>query len=553
MHEFFEAIFGAYVHLIGWTSRLADILGGLVHRVSQPGDLAFASIVVASLLLCVFACVWALIERGRSAARHYVMSATLARAQSEIRFRESVIQAAPEAIVVMGSDLSAPLSYRGGGALLQACLSGADAPLVAAKMEGLIGSGTPFTLTARTAKNPSVAMQGCVVGSRAAIFLRAQEGPSSVERELRAIVEALPMPVWIRDGALALTWANRAFLAASGSTTLEEAMRTDARLSGADRELAGAVLEGNDVIAERRYAVIAGQRRALSIDMMRVAGSHVAGVATDVTEAAQAEARLGLVRDANADILEHAGCAIAVFDKDRRLAASNKAYARLWGLSESWLDTNPTFADIFDRLRETRRLPEQRDFQAWKRDHQRLFETAKGRLDETWHVAGGASVRVRAYPHLLGGVYYVFEDIGEVLRLNTSLHMLKQTQRATLDVIDNGMAVFGPDGRLKMHNTAFAELWQLDEPDLAAGPHLSNIASACTAKIGRDGVWNMVAAGVTSSEPSRYGEWGRLTRADGRVLSVSLTRLPLGATLVVFEDLTDLERFVAATHADAAA
>ena len=50
---------------------------------------------------------------------------------------------------------------------------------------------------------------------------------------------------------------------------------------------------------------------------------------------------------------------------------------------------------------------------------------------------------------------------------------------------------------------------------------------------------------MTSSEPERYSEWSRITRSDGRVVSLSLGRLPNGATLVAFKDLTDLERFQA--------
>jgi PAS domain-containing protein len=137
----------------------------------------------------------------------------------------------------------------------------------------------------------------------------------------------------------------------------------------------------------------------------------------------------------------------------------------------------------------------------------------------------------------------LFEDISETLRLSTQLHILAETQRATLDAIEDGMAVFGTDGKLRMHNAAFAGLWKFTEEELAAEPHLMALAQAATSRIGRDGIWNMIAAGITASEPAHYGEWGRVVRADGRVLALHLTRLPLGASLVTFEDNTDLERF----------
>ncbi|MEJ0042176.1 MAG: PAS-domain containing protein [Rhizomicrobium sp.] len=219
--------------------------------------------------------------------------------------------------------------------------------------------------------------------------------------------------------------------------------------------------------------------------------ASVAGVALDVTDSAHAEAQLKLAADAYADMLDRVDTAIAVFGTDRRLAASNKLFARMWDLSEAWLETHPSLDDIFDRLRETRRLPEQRDFQAWKREHMRLFDADDGELDETWHIAGGSSVRVKAYPYLLGGTYYVFEDISESLRLNTSLHMLSQTQRRDAGHDRRCHGRVRSDGRLKMHNSAFADLWQFEEGELSTEPHLSRIAATSASRMGATafGAW----------------------------------------------------------------
>ena len=237
---------------------------------------------------------------------------------------------------------------------------------------------------------------------------------------------------------------------------------------------------------------------------------------------------------------------IAVFGADKRLTACNKAYQRMWSLTEEWLDTHPTLGEILDRLREERRLPEQHDFAAWKRDQLQLFDGDSGQVDETWHLPGGGSVRVKTYPTLLCGVAYLFEDISERLSLQVSYNMLAQMQRATLNTVEDGMAVFGPDGRLKLHNDAFARLWQLSESELSGEPHLTKVAELCVARTGHDGIWNIVAEGANSAEPARYSEWGKVTRSDGRILSLSLSRLPLGATLVIFADLTDIKRLESA-------
>jgi hypothetical protein len=86
-------------------------------------------------------------------------------------------------------------------------------------------------------------------------------------------------------------------------------------------------------------------------------------------------------------------------------------------------------------------------------------------------------------------------------------------------------------------------MWKLSESELDGQPHFAEIASLCATRIGRDGIWGTVSAGVNSATPERFGEWGKATRADGRVISLALSRLPNGATVVTFTDLTDLEQF----------
>ena len=137
----------------------------------------------------------------------------------------------------------------------------------------------------------------------------------------------------------------------------------------------------------------------------------------------------------------------------------------------------------------------------------------------------------------------MFENISEQLRLEATVTLLTQVQRATLDTIDDGMAIFGMDGRLLQYNDPFAKMWQLTEAELASQPHFAEIAGLCTARIGRDGIWGIVSRGVNSAHPENLNEWSKTRRADGKLISLALSRLPNGATVVTFSDLTDLERF----------
>ena len=541
MHTAFEFMMGAYLFVLSAVARLADWL--TLQGDDPAHHYSLAAVMVSSLLLGLGCAMWAVITQLRAKSYRRAMRAALSRSQSDIRFREAMIAACPEAIAVLGSDMNAPLSYRGGAGLLQASLDGPDAAMLAARLEDLLSSGTAFAATVRTASFPQVMVRGQAVGSRAAVFFRIDNPAAEPEVDFAGALDALPIPVWIRNKHLVLTWANRAFLAATGSATMREALSRDASLDKSERDLARAAGEGRDVTAAKRYAVVNGERRSLALDLKRLPDRSIAGFASDTTALSRAEARLQLSVDAFGAVLNTLETAVAIFGADQRLIAYNSAYVRMWHLPESWLDAHPTLSDVLDRLREMRRVPEQRNFAAWKQEHLHQFHEAGQHVLETWHLPTGMSVDVRSVPYLLGGTVYLFRDISERLRMEVTHQILLRSQRAVLNTVGQALALFGPDGRLRLHNDAFADLWQLRETELSGEPHLTRIADLCAGRTGRDGIWSMIAAGVNSTEPERLGEWGDLARADGRALSLDLTRLPDGATLVTFSDHTDLSRF----------
>ena len=262
-------------------------------------------------------------------------------------------------------------------------------------------------------------------------------------------------------------------------------------------------------------------------------GKHTALYISELTQDESGDARM----------IDHMPVAVAAFDANRKLTRYNKAYARLWDLPDNWLDTQPSQGDILNHLREKRLIPEQRNFAEWRKNRTEATPPAGQTLEETWHLPSGRSIRLVTRSHWDGGVFILCEDISEKLKLESSLNLLTQVQKATLDTLDEGVAIFGTDGRLVLHNALFAKMWRLTEGDLTGQPHLGKIAQLCARRIGHDGVWSIVASGVNAAAPERLGEWGKAKRADGRIISLSLSRLPNGATMASFTDVTDLEKF----------
>ncbi len=121
---------------------------------------------------------------------------------------------------------------------------------------------------------------------------------------------------------------------------------------------------------------------------------------------------------------------------------------------------------MLDELRAARKLPEQQDFREWKAQLHEAYRAVEAK-EHTWHLPDGRTLRVVTTPNPDGGVTYLFHDVTERLDLERRFEELIRVQGETLDNLAEGVAVFGSDGRLRLHNAAFARMWKLSPQALA--------------------------------------------------------------------------------------
>ncbi len=536
-------------------ARLASALAALfwagpAQAAVPAGDEGIAvmagALAAGAVALGLSAALWALAERRDARRLRRALRAADTRARAAAAARDALIAAGREAVIVWGSDGAAPRVYGKGEDMLDSCLAGEDATALSQAMDALAETGAPFAMTAKDRDGLPVAIRGRAVGAFAALWLEKEQATEKGSLDLRDAFDALPIPVWLRDRTLSLLWGNRAFLAAAGVADNEAATAGQAALEKSERDLAGAARAEGRATQAKRYTVVGGQRRALDFIHVPLADGRILGTSIDVTDIANAEARLQQQIDASADTFDKLATAVAIFDHGQRLTFYNRAFAQLWDLPEAWLDKHPTDGEVLDRLRDARKLPEQRDYQTWKRQRLVLYDQPAEYLqEELWHVPGGKTLRVIAQPHPFGGLTFLFEDVSEKLSLESSYNTLIKVQSATLDTLSEGVAVFGPDARLKLHNAAFARIWELEPADLAGEPHAQKIADACIARFGEETTWKRIVAHVASGAEYRR-DWGEIDRSDKTVLALSLAPLPDGATLAIFADVTDRFRIESA-------
>jgi len=510
---------------------------------APQAPLVAAGVGLGAVALAMAAGLWALAEQRSASKLRRTLRGVSARSRAIASARDALIAAGRESVIVWGRDGTAPRSYGGAEALLDSCLAGPDATALSEAIDALSDRGAAFWLTARDTNGRTIKLRGRAVGGLAAVWLEAEDKDIGEEStDYRSVLDALPIPVWLRDKTLSLVWGNRAFATATGAPDAEFAAGLQTALDRSEKDLAATARAEGQQTESKRFAIVGGQRRALAFTHVPLESGQIAGCAIDVTDISNAEAKLQQQVDANADILDKLATAVAIFGRDQKLTFYNRAFVRLWKLPETWLDTHPTDGEVLDRLREARKLPEQRDYQAWKRQRLSLYEQPGDELeDDVWHLPGGKTLRVVPQPHPFGGLTFLFEDVTEKFELESSFNTLSKVQSTTLDALQEAVAVFGTDGRMKLHNAAFARMWDMQPNELAGEPHIARIADISATRFGDEGAWHKLAAEMASTT-TRRREWGEMRRNDRTIVSVSLAPLPDGATVVTFADVTDRSR-----------
>ncbi|HJT43221.1 MAG TPA: PAS-domain containing protein [Rhizomicrobium sp.] len=512
----------------------------------QSGNvLVLSALACGGVALAIAAGLWALAEQRTAQRLRRSLRGVGAKTKAAVGERDALLGASREALVVWGRDGSGPFSYGGGDELLQSCLKGADALALSSALDGLSDRGAAFQLKVHDDHGRRLVARGRAVGGMAAVWLE-EPSAAAMDQDYKAILDALPIPVWLRDKGLALSWGNHAFLKGAGAKDLESARRDQTALDKNERELAASARAENARQESRRFSVVNGHRRALEFTEIPLGDAGVIGTAVDVTEVAAAEARLQQHVDAHADTLDKLQTAVAIFGKDQKLSFYNKAFVKLWALPENFLDKHPGDGEVLDRLRDNRKLPEQRDYPAWKRARLAHYHDGarEKSSEETWHIPGGQTIRVMTQPHPFGGLTFLYEDVTARLNLQSDYNTLVKVQSATLNSLGEGVAVFGPDGKLKLHNAAFARIWEFDREDLADEPHVRTIAALSRDKFGDTAIWDQLIQAIVAGASAR--DLGDVERSDRSILSLATSSLPDGATLVTFKDVTDRFRIESA-------
>ena len=482
---------------------------------------------------------------------------------------ESIIKAEPQALVLweQGQGVRVMMHTLAGIAGLPArqsellrfgaWLDTASSQALKAGLDALFADGRPFSQLLKTATGGYVEADGRATGGRAILRLREVTGRKrDLSRILdqhrmlvrstqsgRALFDALPMPVWFRREDGRIEWVNEAYVrAVEASDEAEVRDRQIELLEMRQRQRVKRALTKGMPYRERAHLISSGTRKAHDVVVLPLDGA-TAGAAIDVAAIESAQGELSRHVAAYERTLDRVATAVAIFGPDQRLAFYNEAYRKLWSLDADWLATKPADAQVLDRLRELSRLPEvEVSYRDWKAKILAGYKTGT-EYEDWWHLLDGRTIHVTSAQRPDGGVTYLYDDVTERFALESRYNALIDAQRETLDGLKEGVAVFEPDGRLKLHNSALAQIWRLSRSTLNEGPHIDEVIAQCRKLYEDRTTWARIGNAVTGISDRRQPIQGQMTRPDQCVIDFAVTPLPDGATLITFVDVTDSKRY----------
>lgn len=424
-------------------------------------------------------------------------------------------------------------------------IAGDDEQELSSKMEKLASSGQAFSMMIDTAKGASVRVTGQPRGRSISFViqdldqeqldqqrLRDSLESSHLERQiLNSIANGAPLMMWRRNNQGEVLWAN--------SRTEEVTAHTGTGWTLPDVFVTDGDQDGNS--SRRSTFMAADTDRASWYDVLEIADGHGEwlGYAANIDSLVQTEASLQRFISTLTETFAQLPVGLSIFDARRTLTLFNPALIDLLGFDPTRLARRPSLREFFDILRDNRMIPGQKNFDEWRQYVNEIQDQAQaGTLQEKLELPSGRTFQVTGSPHPNGAIALIFEDISPIITLEQRYRSEIELSQATLDRLNEAVAVFDTSGSLVFANSAFSELWDFDP---MAGLEPIRIVDATRLWADRSlpsPVWGDLRDFATRSEDR--AQWdAEIELTDGRHLFAGFSPLPDGSSLIVFSDITD--------------
>lgn len=373
------------------------------------------------------------------------------------------------------------------------------------------------------------------------------EGDATTARNafhaLAGLIEASPLPMWHRGPDFHLSFVNTAYVEAVDGESGEDVVFKDIELvepiNGVDAKAAAAKAQEIGKPVERLVsATIANERRQIKVYDIPMGDVGVGGIAIDMQELINARADARRQAEAQRNMLDKMSAAVAQFAADRTLTFWNLPFQRQFGMREEWLSESPEFARVLERMRESGKMPDVRDFPEWRAEREGWFHIASP-VEENWLLPDGTHLRLVGQPTADNGLLLIFEDRTEQAQLASARDTLLRVRTATFNNLFEAVSVFSADSRLSIWNSRFEEIWAIEEEVLAQHPRFDELLPQLGPRLHKPSHVSILRELLQMTISTRQPRKSRIAFADGRIFQLSTVPLPDGNAMLAMLDVTD--------------
>ena len=358
---------------------------------------------------------------------------------------------------------------------------------------------------------------------------------------LRSIARDTPQLIWHEDTKGNLIWANAAYLSYA-----------DRQMP--DRDRAATIWPGERLFADIPRPAPGDPRTFGGRQALQLSGEN-AEHWFDVTAVPQEKSVVYFATDANATVraeraqqeflqtlsktFAQLSTGLAIFNRRRKLSMFNPALLDMTGLPFTFMSGRPTIDMVLDRLRETRKLPEPKNYITWREQFSALEAAAQnGTYCERWDLPDGQTYRVTGRPHPDGAIAFLFEDISAEVSLTRRFRTEIQTGQAVLDALPDAIAVFSNANTLVMTNAAYNQLWQTGGDDAVTVNDLRSALRTWRARSTPSRLWREIE-NFNKTRSDHPVTSDTIVMNSGRIVVGQAIAVSGGMTMIKFRPATE--------------
>jgi diguanylate cyclase (GGDEF)-like protein len=238
---------------------------------------------------------------------------------------------------------------------------------------------------------------------------------------------------------------------------------------------------------------------------------------------------------------------VVLLDAEMRAEFINRAFRKMWRLSDAKADSKPAFVSLMYHGRDTRayEIPAS-ELGAYVAERVALVKIGDRRPMDL-RLASGEVLRFQCTPLPNGGRMLSYMYVTDIVRHADELEVL----RTALDNVEQGITLLDAGLTIRFMNRSAQKLWQVTDEWIARERHYAELVSRARhdhiADLPPDKVETHIAGRIAAV---RNGDRqpADIPLGDGRSIRFQCAVLPNGGRMLTYTDVTDLVQNVASMH-----